>query len=217
MTFAPPRPPRYRSLPMPARILPSFLTLLAAVAIAGCVPGPEQFSVAHADLPEPMEPHDGNIIRATELAVDQMMATAAEHLDRDDRILVATFVDGNDLTTTSGLGRLSRDIVEGRLSGMGYKPRRVTLRQDSIAIVEREGEFLLSRDRNVIGHNHEAEALVVGTYIVAGEGVEKSVYCSVRIINAADNSVIGSHDYELPVGPRTSTLLGARYQSERDK
>ncbi len=202
-------------MPTPTRFC--LVPLLAvAFALTACVPGPDKHAPSFfTDLPEPTEPHDDNIIRATELAVDQMMTTARELLEREDRILVATFVDANAFQLTSNFGRFSRDVVEGRLASMGFRPRVITLRRDTISVTP-EGEFVLTRDPARIAGQHEAEAIVVGRYNVAGSGVNKTVYCHLRILRAADGAVIGSHDYDLPVGPRTASLLRGGTEARAD-
>jgi hypothetical protein len=53
---------------------------------------------------------------------------------------------------------------------------------------------------------HNAAAVIAGTYAVG----RNNVYVSARLIRAADNLIIASHDYALPLGPDTKALLASQ-------
>jgi hypothetical protein len=65
---------------------------------------------------------------------------------------------------------------------------------------------MLSREVQNLSRLHNAAAVIAGTYAVG----RNNVYVSARLIRAADNLIIASHDYALPLGPDTKALLASQ-------
>lgn len=61
-------------------------------------------------------------------------------------------------------------------------------------VEEGKGKFLLSRDLKNISLNHEASAVIVGTYACSRD----NIYISTRIVNPEDSVILASFDYGMP-------------------
>jgi len=84
------------------------------------------------------------------------------------------------------------------------------LRQGSVPIIPREGEFLLSREAMEVATDYNAGAVMVSTYTVALD----KVYINVELINVNHNAVVASTMFWVPLGPRAYALLnGQEYPS----
>jgi TolB-like protein len=104
-----------------------------------------------------------NLVNTSYRAVDEMLGKSRASVGRDAPIIVATFVDLDDVTRTSALGRVMGEICAARLSQRGYRVINVKVRPDSV-VINPQGEFLLSRDVNVVSKEHGAQVVLVGTY-----------------------------------------------------
>ena len=105
-----------------------------------------------------------NLLNANYQAVDEMLKKSKASVGRDAPIIVATFVDLDDLTRTSALGRIIGELCAARLTQRGYRVINVKVRPDSLVIRPGQGEFLLSQDVNVLSKEHGAQVVLVGTY-----------------------------------------------------
>ncbi|MBT0662856.1 hypothetical protein KI809_00955 [Geobacter pelophilus] len=143
------------------------------------------------------------LMSASYQAVDQMLAEipASRRLPKERAVLVATLVD-IDTLSGSRLGRTLSEHLSTRLTKNGYKVVEMKLR-DSIFVKQSEGELMLSREVREIGRNHEAQALLVGTYSES----RGRVYVTIRLVGAADGTVISAHDYLLPIDANVRALL----------
>ena len=118
-------------------------------------------------------------------------------------ILVASFVNIDDLNQSSTLGRIISEQVASRLAQQGFQIIETKLRQGSIFVQKGKGEFLLSRDLLNLSSNQGAQAVLVGTYAVS----EHFIFISSRVVRTKDSSVISGYDYELPQDKTTRSML----------
>jgi len=104
--------------------------------------------------------------------------------------MVATFVDLDDVTRTSSLGRVMGELCAARLTQRGYRVVNIKVRPDSIVIKPgpNEGEFLLSRDVAVLGKEHGAQVVLVGTYTRTNVG--KKIRSVNQQLEAADPELL---------------------------
>jgi TolB-like protein len=117
-------------------------------------------------------------------------------------ILVASFVDLDNLSECSAFGRVVSEQFASRFNQKGYVTVEIKL-GSNLFIREGSGEFMLSREMKEISIKHRAEAALVGTYTVASE----RVYFTARIINVTDGRVLASHDYSVPISLDVFKLL----------
>ena len=176
-----------------------------------------------------------NVVKENYEAVDRMLKAARRELPENSKILAATFVDLDDVTNASPLGRLLGETASARLTQRGHTVVNMKVRRDSVAINE-AGEFLLSRDARQLSMDYDAKALLVGTYSRTNVGprirslskeledidayseeilrkkrifevVEDYVYISLRLVRVEDNTVIGAYDYRILCDDGVMSLL----------
>lgn len=140
----------------------------------------------------------GDLVTIGYGVADRLISNLKQPINSGDSIVVATFVNINNLNESSTFGRIFAEQIASRLSQRGYKVKEVKFRQDTIFMQEDEGEFLLSRDLRAISTKHNASVVVVGTY---GEAYNK-MYVSARIINPSNSLLVSSCDFSLPIGSR---------------
>ncbi len=140
----------------------------------------------------------GDLVSIGYDVADRLISNLKQPINSGDSIVVATFVNINNLNESSTFGRIFAEQIASRLSQRGYKVKEVKFRQDTIFMQEGEGEFLLSRDLQVISKKHNASVIVVGTY---GELYDKT-YVSARIINPSNGLLVSSCDFGLPLESR---------------
>ena len=152
---------------------------------------------------------DENLITTSYEAADTLLINTENNqsshrvnLKKDKPIVVASFVNVDNMLESSRLGRIVSEQFSSRLSQQGYYIVELKLRKN-IFIKNETGELLLSREIKDISKNHGAQAVVIGTY-AAGD---KYTYVSTRIVNPDNNMIIASHDYRLPMGRGTRRLL----------
>ncbi len=166
-----------------------------SVILAGCTTTPPSNPWAKAVA-------DGNIIGASHAAAEGLFSQASSALDPNKTLLVASFVNIDDLEQTSSFGRIVSQQFATKFTQLGFQLIEMLLRKD-IYIKQKGGEFLLSREVQELSQVHGAQAVIVGTYAVGA----KSVFVTAKIINAKDRAVMAAFDYQLPVGSDTRQLL----------
>ena len=171
-------------------ILFFILILTTMFSIYGCSSSSRSRSVLHSQYSV-----KGNLVNIGYHVADRLISNLKQPINSGDSIVVATFVQIDDLNKSSTFGRVIAEQIASRLSQKGYKVKEVKFRQDTIFVQGGEGEFLLSRDLRAISKKHDASAVVVGTY---GD-VYNERYVSARIINPSNSLLVSSCDFGLPV------------------
>ncbi len=127
-------------------------------------------------------------------AAEYLIGKLPKKMLKDSPLLVASFVNVDNLNESSTFGRMISEQISSRFKQLGYTAIEMKLRA-TIFIKEGSGEFLLSRELSEISTKHNAQAVVVGTYASASD----RVYLTVRIVNAADSTILASYDYNVPM------------------
>ncbi len=135
-------------------------------------------------------------------AAQKLVDYAKYRLDRRKPLIAASFVNINELTESSPLGRSISQQFATVFTTNGYQVVELLLRKD-IYIRQDSGEFLLSRELKNISHDHHAQAVIVGTYAVG----ETQVYVTAKVINADSGIVLSAYDYSIPIDKDTKALL----------
>ncbi len=105
---------------------------------------------------------------------------------------ITTFVNLDDLYTTSSFGRMYAEQVMSELTMRGYDV--VELRQaDALQFLGNGGEFGLSRDVGMIKRQRDLGAVVVGTYVVS----PVRVYVNARLVDPATSLVLSAGSVEM--------------------
>ncbi|RMD70943.1 MAG: hypothetical protein D6819_02990 [Gammaproteobacteria bacterium] len=151
------------------------------------------------------EIEDADLMAANYQAADKLLENAKVPLSRERNLVVATFVNIDDLEDSSTLGRLIAEHLASRLVQKGYRVVELKLR-NNIFIKQRAGEFMLSRSVQDVSTAHDAQAVVAGTYAIA----RNQVFVNARIIQPEDSTIIASYDYVLPLGKNLRALVYTR-------
>jgi len=149
----------------------------------------------------------GGLVTTSYIMADNLQNNLSQPISPNDTIIVASFVNVDNLQESSTLGRIIAEQIGSRFAQKGYKVVEMKLRQHSVFMAERKGEFLLSRDLREVSRNHNAAAVVVGVY---GEGFDQ-VYVSSRIVRPSDNVVIASCDTSIPMGVNEMEVMLHNY------
>jgi hypothetical protein len=133
--------------------------------------------------------------------------TAAERagvLAKDRPIVVATMVSIDDFNKSSTFGRLASQLISNRLAQRGYVVKDVTYMR-ALTLLPGTGELVLSRDASRLSASVNAQAVVAGTYAVAG----REIYLNIRFLKPDDGQILSSADVVIPLDHNTETLVAA--------
>lgn len=163
------------------RALFLLLVVTISVAFGGCAASSGAFPYDSAS----------QFLLANYRAVEQMLSVVPplRSLNKGQPILVASLVSIDDLTS-SRFGKTVSEQVATKLTKSGYNVIEVKLR-NTIFVKQPDGEFMLSREVKEISQNHNAQAVVVGTY---SETLD-SVYVTIKAVGLSDSLTIAAHDY----------------------
>lgn len=194
---------------MMKKTLTLFFASLLCMAMAGC--GYVYVLNKNWDLVR----MDWNLVRVSHIAADKLLKGVKDipalvprknGVYTEQPILVASFVNIDNVLQSSTFGRMIAEQIGSRLVQRHYKVVELKMRTGSIFVQEKTGELLLSRQLRQISIQHNAYAVVVGTY-----GASKEiVYVTAKLVRAEDNVILSSYDYNLPVGPDTKYMLRNR-------
>ena len=175
--------------------------LAAPLLAAACAqPGADSAGGAAPDLTQVSRSIAGDLAervagasRAGDTSGTGDTAGAASALDTDEPVLVSTIVNVNDLRTASPMTRMLTEQIGGALNRHGFDVKEIKLRRN--LLVERGGEYLLSRDVKEIAADQDAGAVMTGTYAMN----ENVLVVNVRLLDAETASVIASASRQIGV------------------
>ena len=137
-----------------------------------------------------------------ETACAQLIRRAKHTNKRKDTFLVVSFADLSALSQSSQLGRLMGQDCSTEFVNDGYQVTE-PLFADALYIDPSQGELMLSRNLEVLAQDHEATAVVVGTYTVG----RNTVYANARLIRSNDALVLSAVSFEIPLTPEVGQLI----------
>lgn len=168
--------------------------LLRQLVLAACVP-------LTGALVACATPVSGDaLIQLNYQAADALLQ--GTRLDPRQPVLMATLVDLEDLERSSRWGRLASEHVAARLANRGVLVKELKLRQH-IFMAQDSGALLLSREVKDLSLEHDAQAVVVGTYTIGGN----TVYVSLKLIRPEGNTVMSAHDYSFALSDGNRALM----------
>jgi len=144
-------------------------------------------------------------------AADQLISKAQYNFTPDSPILIGTLNNVDKLERSSTFGRIVAEQVASRFSQRGFRVAELKMRnsvniKQGLGDPDESGEFLLSRDITVISGEHQASAVVTGTYAVGG----KEVYVNLKMIDVATGRVMTATDFAVPLDGNIDELLDGR-------
>ena len=131
-----------------------------------------------------------------------LIANASEVVADEYVVAVSTFVSLDNLYATSSLGRYLGEQLLSVLQQSGLEVIEVR-KTPGMMVSPYHGEYALSRSMDEISLVQEAQAVVVGTYAVAGQ----EIFVNARLLRNTDNRVLSSASLVLPIDGMTANLL----------
>ncbi len=145
---------------------------------------------------------DVDLIDSSYEAADRLMENLITDLDASKTLLVASFVDIDNVERSNTLGRMVSEQISSRISQHGFGVIEIKLREQ-LSVRPETGELLLSRDYTALRDGNDAQAVVVGSYALG----QNKLYVNARIVRLNDNVVIAAHNYSLPIGTNTRSMI----------
>jgi len=178
---------------MPLRPLP-LVALTALLLTSACATPSQSEAPTGTDNPR--------IVQETAYQLVEGLAQQAPAWVRSGPVLVATFVDVDQLEQSTTLGRTVTEQVTTRLVQLSFPVIEVKLRS-SLFVKQDTGELLLSREIGQIAREQSARAVLVGTYAVGRRGV----HLSARLIDPNSGQVLAAQDGLLPLDGHVKSLV----------
>lgn len=177
------------------RVTPLRLLIVAAALVL----------TACADQSYNADYHSGSpamLINANYAAAETLLKQLGDGLSRDQPLIVATLVSIDNLENSSTFGRLSSEQISARFSRAGWRMIEMKFR-DNVYMKRDQGELLLTREIRDVAQQHQAQAVIVGTYGVSND----AVFVNLKVINPNTNIVMAVHDYALPKDVNIRSML----------
>jgi TolB-like protein len=115
---------------------------------------------------------------------------------------VTTFVNLDDLYTSSTFGRMVAEQLMSELTMRGFDV--VELRHsEALQFLDSSGEFALSRDVRVVRPERNLSAVVVGTYVVSPD----RVYVNARLVDPSSSLILSAGSVEMSKTREMAKLL----------
>jgi TolB-like protein len=131
-------------------------------------------------------------VNANYKAADALLAQLTGKLNADKPLIMATVVNIDALDQTSTLGRLVSEQISTRMAQGGLKMLEMKLR-NSVYLKRNQGELMLTREIGEVAQNHNAQAVVVGSYAETSD----MVFVNVKVVQPTNNFVLAGYDYVL--------------------
>lgn len=186
-----------RKIALLAAALTVGLSATAAAPVAHSDP-----SIATPDFTGP--PGDTTGLGELVYLAAQTVAERAGGLRKDQPILVSTIVMLDDLQSSSTFGRLASQLITNRLGQRGYSVKDINY-TGAVLVREGTGEIVLTRDVARISRSLNAQAVVAGTYAVAG----RQIFLNIRMLNAETGEIMSSADVVVPLNHNTEALIAS--------
>ena len=136
--------------------------------------------------------------RAADVLLGQL-----RNLDNEGPMLVATLVNIDALERSSTLGRLVSEQVAARFAQQGRAMVELKLRH-TMYMRRTEGELALTREIAEVARQHNARAILLGSYGLSGD----MVFVNLKVVQPGNNLVLAAYDYALPLNREVRSLLG---------
>lgn len=176
-----------------------FAALLLLMPLTGCS---KRYNDLPAFLAMPLRDYDNNSVGRfkSSYIVDQIDAYFRG--TNPGIIGVTTFVNIDDLYSTSSFGRMYAEQVMSELAMRGFDV--VELRHsDALQFLSLTGEFALSRDVSAIKKERDLGAVVVGTYVAS----PVRIYVNARLIDPSTSIVLSAGSVEMSKTTEIAKML----------
>ncbi len=175
------------------------LAAFAAIALtgAGCAAPTKKEPTFETAAQNPFIP-------TNQAAATALLGQLKGKLQANQPLIMATLVDINVLEKSSTMGRMVSEQISAVFSQAGYRMIEMKFR-DSVYMKRNEGEMLLTREITEVAKQHNAQAVVVGTYGTASD----TIFINLKVVQPGTNLVLAAHDYALPMDNNVRAMLSA--------
>lgn len=184
------------------RLLYLLPPLLLLNLLSGCS---TLFPISHPSpqtvAPPPLPPQSV-VMQSATTAAYHLIAQIGNQMIDDRRLMATTFVNVHNFNDSAPFGRVVSQIYATEFTRRGFAVLETRMR-NQLAIREEQGEVILSRELSQISSENRVQAVLIGTYAVAGE----QIFVTARVIHAATHVAIASYDYVLPLNSETEPLF----------
>lgn len=175
-------------------------TVAGLLSLSGCA------AFDPSGRPEKVEPTyeaaaQSDFINANYKAAEVLIAQFAKYAS-EGTMIVATVVNIDSLEHSSTLGRLVSEQVAARFGQRGYTMVEMKFR-NQVYMKRNEGELLLTREISEVARQHQAQAVIVGSYGVSSD----TVFINIKVVQPGTNTVLAAHDYALPLNRDVRSML----------
>ena len=177
----------------PKWIKTSLALFMGAVLLTGC---------SSNDVKPRVSDQSVDLVDEVSDITSSLIKQAVKPINKEQAILATSFASIDNLQESSTFGRLVGDSIAGRMVDSGFNVVELRLR-NSLYMQPRAGEFMLSRELRHVSVEHDAQAVLVGTYAVGGE----YVYVNARLVSVMDSRVLASEDFRLPLNRDIRRML----------
>ncbi len=116
-----------------------------------------------------------------------------EFTKQDLSIVSTVAVDINDMKKTNALARQMSEDMTSSFAKLGYQLREIRKAED-IVMIEKEGEFVLTRDlKELASTNVLGVAVLTGTYLIS----KKNMRFSMSLIHVPSNKILAKASADL--------------------
>jgi TolB-like protein len=118
---------------------------------------------------------------------NQLLLNIPSNMQKQNKLIITTFVDLNTLSKTSRFGRVISESLIDELHSKNFKI--IDFRMQEMITINQSGEFSLTRDITKLKDEVQEALIVVGTYSIIDEN---SVVLNARIMNTFTSDVIST-------------------------
>lgn len=168
------------------------LAIATTLALSACANG--QMASSSKSTPTYAVNNSNPFISTNYKAADALIAQIGDKLNPAQAMIIATVVNIDDLNSSSTFGRLVSEQVSARFSQASFSMIEMKFR-DYVYMKQDQGELLLTREIKDVAKNHNAQAVIVGTYALSGD----EIFVNLKVIQPTTNIVLAVHDYTFPM------------------
>lgn len=135
-------------------------------------------------------------------AAQALIDKANGSIRKDLPLIVASFADSENVSATTGFGRMLSQQFSTQFVNNGYKVTELLMR-DNIYITENGGEFLLSRKAKDLSRQYQAHAAVVGTYVVGYD----TIFVNAKVVDISSNTILAAYNFNVALDENVKKML----------
>ncbi len=147
-------------------------------------------------------PDDEDLVEVSYDAVTDLLNNLKQPLPPQSLIVINSLVNVDNLSQKFSFGRIVSDQISSAFHNAGYAVKGMELPTE-IFVKNDAGILNLSEESKKALTEIDAKAIVIGSFAPGKE----NVYISLKVVNIANEKLIATTDFSVPMGPDTKVLL----------